>query len=390
MQQGRRSRLAQRRKSVGLSQDGLAELLGVERSTVVRWETGRTAPQPWVRPHLADALAVTLDQVHDLLGMGDQSGGDDVDRREFNSLATGLALAPLVRPRFGRVGSSEVLQLQRRTARLRRLDDHLGGIDTYQVYASEVRATEQLVERASYNGETAHGLAGVLAEQAQMAGWAAFDGGRYADARRHYGDAMRAAQDAAEPGLIGNTLAFMAYEDADVDLATASCREAGDRVTPRVRALLNERRARTHARSGDADATDRALGDAVEAVRTQASEPEPDWVFWVDDVEVEIMSGRCWTELRQPHRAVSILSSALERYDDTHARDKALYLTWLAQAHMYDGEIERATDVTAQAIDLTAGVGSVRPGERVGMLLRALQPHRKVPAVASLYELARD
>jgi transcriptional regulator with XRE-family HTH domain len=36
----RRGRLAQRRKALGLTQEDLAGLLGVERSTVVRWERG--------------------------------------------------------------------------------------------------------------------------------------------------------------------------------------------------------------------------------------------------------------------------------------------------------------------------------------------------------------
>ena len=39
----KRRRLAQRRKALGLTQEGLAEQLGVERSTVVRWERGETS-----------------------------------------------------------------------------------------------------------------------------------------------------------------------------------------------------------------------------------------------------------------------------------------------------------------------------------------------------------
>ncbi|MBB5935425.1 helix-turn-helix transcriptional regulator [Streptomyces zagrosensis] len=59
----KRMRLAQRRKSAGYSQEKLAERLGIERSTVVRWETAESEPQPWVRPKLAAALKVTLDEL---------------------------------------------------------------------------------------------------------------------------------------------------------------------------------------------------------------------------------------------------------------------------------------------------------------------------------------
>src|SRR5437762_11549881 len=48
----RRQRLAERRKAVGYTQEQLAEQLGVERTTVARWEAGATAPQPWQRPNL--------------------------------------------------------------------------------------------------------------------------------------------------------------------------------------------------------------------------------------------------------------------------------------------------------------------------------------------------
>lgn len=63
----KRVRLAQRRKAAGFTQERLAERLGVERSTVVRWETAETEPQPWLRPKLAAALKVTVEDLQTLL-----------------------------------------------------------------------------------------------------------------------------------------------------------------------------------------------------------------------------------------------------------------------------------------------------------------------------------
>jgi tetratricopeptide (TPR) repeat protein/transcriptional regulator with XRE-family HTH domain len=67
---GSRARLAQRRKALGLTQEGLAELLGVERTTVVRWESGETGPLPGIRPKLARALRVSADRLEELLDSG--------------------------------------------------------------------------------------------------------------------------------------------------------------------------------------------------------------------------------------------------------------------------------------------------------------------------------
>jgi DNA-binding XRE family transcriptional regulator len=63
----KRRRLAQRRKSLGHSQDDLASLVGVGRTTVVRWESAETDPQPWLRRKLAAALRVSADELTDLL-----------------------------------------------------------------------------------------------------------------------------------------------------------------------------------------------------------------------------------------------------------------------------------------------------------------------------------
>ncbi|MEH0818548.1 MULTISPECIES: helix-turn-helix transcriptional regulator [unclassified Micromonospora] len=63
----KRHRLCQRRKALGYSQERLAEILGVERSTVVRWENAETDPQPWHRNRIASALGVTLEQLDDML-----------------------------------------------------------------------------------------------------------------------------------------------------------------------------------------------------------------------------------------------------------------------------------------------------------------------------------
>jgi transcriptional regulator with XRE-family HTH domain len=62
-----RDALAARRKAVGLTQEALADVLRVERSTVARWEQGSATPRPWYRPRLADALSLTPDELARLI-----------------------------------------------------------------------------------------------------------------------------------------------------------------------------------------------------------------------------------------------------------------------------------------------------------------------------------
>jgi WD40 repeat protein/DNA-binding XRE family transcriptional regulator len=63
----KREQLAERRKAVGLTQEQLAELLDVDRTTVARWERGETQPLPWLRPKLARALKVSPERIEALL-----------------------------------------------------------------------------------------------------------------------------------------------------------------------------------------------------------------------------------------------------------------------------------------------------------------------------------
>ncbi len=63
----RRDRLAARRKALGLTQEQLAELLDVGRTTVARWERGEARPLPWLQRKLASTLRVSADRIEDLL-----------------------------------------------------------------------------------------------------------------------------------------------------------------------------------------------------------------------------------------------------------------------------------------------------------------------------------
>ncbi len=77
------------------------------------------------------------------------------------------------------------------------------------------------------------------------------------------------------------------------------------------------------------------------------------------------MTGRVWSVLRQPDKTTAPLEQALSAYPDHWARDKALYLTWLADAYLDSGNETQAITVTDQALTLAEGVASVRPLARV-------------------------
>jgi DNA-binding XRE family transcriptional regulator/tetratricopeptide (TPR) repeat protein len=63
----KRRSFAKARKAAGYTQEGLAEHLSVDRTTVARWEGGRAEPKPWQRPKIADAFGLSLRECNQLL-----------------------------------------------------------------------------------------------------------------------------------------------------------------------------------------------------------------------------------------------------------------------------------------------------------------------------------
>nr|WTB28794.1 helix-turn-helix domain-containing protein [Streptomyces sp. NBC_00830] len=345
------------------------------------------APRPWE----TDAAPA---------GTSRTENGPHVSRRTILQAATSTGLAAtlpaLHRPDPPhRITDAYVDRLRERTARLRRLDDVLGGGDTYRVYLGEVQYTKGLLRRGSFTDHSRLRLTALLAEQAQQAGWAAFDGGRTHDAESLYEESRDLARDAQDTDLYGNSLAFLAYNTIADDRRTAvtfaedSCATITAQTPSSVRALLYERLAWACAVDNQPTGTDVALTAARKALAdAQDDEPQPDWSAWVDDTELDIMTGRCWTELRRPLRAVPVLTDALNRYSDDHARDKALYLSWLANAYLTAGEIEQAAETTGRALELSTGVASIRPRQRIAPLLDQLRPHADLSVVRDLLEHA--
>jgi hypothetical protein len=392
------------REQAGRSQSEQAGVLSslaervVSRNEVSRWESERRLPTPWWQRHYAASFGVPVEHLQHAVTRTrsarrrEHRRDESVRRRAFFAGMAGFALPLIDRPAYGtRVGVSDLDRLYRHTARLRRLDDVLGGADTYQLYASQAQATKALLAEGAYADPIGSGLRSLLAEHLQMAGWAAFDAGHHPQAREHYLASLGAAREANNHALVGNALAFIAYQETSTQqngtaTALASYETARSVATPRVAALLLERSAFTHAVAGDARQADVALAQSREALHRDDDRPEPDWVFWVDEREIDIMAGRCWTELRRPLRAVPVLESVLVDFDDAHGRDKALYLTWLASAYLQAHEVEQAAATLVRAHDLAAGVASVRPTARITKIARTLARYRHVPEASTALE----
>ncbi|MGI9002370.1 MAG: helix-turn-helix domain-containing protein [Pseudonocardia sp.] len=282
-----------------------------------------------------------------------------------------------------RVGESLAGKLEGRVIELRHLDDYIGGRDLIGLVRQELFDAQRLVRDASYTEDTGRRLLTVVGELAQLAGWVASDAGLYVESERIYVSGVSAAQEAADGVLAGQLLSSLSYQmanvgnPADAALLARSAVVGAGRVTPVARALLLERVAWASARSRDEDGARRAL-DAVDdsfAERSNGIE-EPEWVYWLDRSEIDVMAGRCLIELGEPARAEPLLSRAISDYASDHVREVALYETWLAEAYARSREFDGAAASIRRARRAAKKVSSTRLEVRISEVQRLLDVDR--------------
>ncbi|MEV5836880.1 hypothetical protein [Nocardia sp. NPDC052112] len=266
-----------------------------------------------------------------------------------------------------RIGTVDVEEIRSKFARLVDLDSYLGGADTFRLYFAELGRTEQTLSRATGTLQVRADLAELAAEQAQQAGWAAFDAGFTDTALRLFRYSQEAAEEAGSRELVANAFVHIAYATGKADSVVAAqtaCTAIGIGAPAKARALLESRRAWLCAVAGDRDSAAHAL-DAVRDALEENDQAAPHWCAWVDHAELDIMTGRVWSVLRQPDKATGPLERALAGYPDQWARDKSLYLTWLADAYLDAGNEAEAIAAADRALALAGRVASVRPLARV-------------------------
>ncbi|MFC1438203.1 helix-turn-helix domain-containing protein [Streptacidiphilus sp. N1-10] len=388
----RRLRLAR-----GWSQQRLAEALAQAaperipptRNDVSRWEIGTRSPREWL-PFLAQVLEVPRELLEAAKAVKSPEPAPHV-LTVADFLPDGDLLAPLHSRTGRRIGAGQVADLGQRVHGLRLADDVVYGKDLIGPALRELRAAVKLYREGTHTDAVGRELLRAIGELAQIAGWVASDAGEHAEAERIYRLGMSAAHAAGDEVLSGNVAGSLAYQWSNtgragdaVDLARAALDSAGSDAPPKARALYLDRVAWAHTRAGQDRPAMAALGEAGDALAEDSAGTEsPSYLYWMDAGELQVMEARVYTELRRPLRAVPLLTDVLGRYDASHARELALYLSWLAVAYADANEPEAAAGTASRMLALGQS-GSERTAERTRIVLDRLRAFRDVPEVTEL------
>ncbi|MEO3744420.1 helix-turn-helix transcriptional regulator [Plantactinospora sp. B5E13] len=367
----KRQRLADRRRAVGHTQESLAEKLGVDRTTVVRWERAESDPQPWARPRLADALQVPLEKITELL---EDIGEVNTRRTERlghalrSPRAVDLATAAQLRDELDvltlRYDSTPSTALLPNAVRLH------ADIALFRAHASAVE-----VRRA---------LARVHATSLILLGQLVWDASQRRDRTTtvaYYEQATSAARQGddllqeAHARLRSGYVALYADRDLRRGLAQAAqATELAHRFGSHALAgLATLHVGEAHAMLGDRSACDRALGDAG---RELGVTPETDPCRpLVAAAQFARVAGSCYLSLGDARKAETLLEAAMTQLSD-RTKSRAITSGNLALARLRQREIDGAVVALHAGVDV---VERTRAGGGMNVLFkvgRELRPWR--------------
>lgn len=378
----KRERLARCRREAGLTQEQLAERVGVDRVTIYRWEAGDVTPHPAQTRTLAAALDVTPAVLAELF---DPGSSVESQSRETGSLACSLR----------RPATTDHAAVATLRHLVRGLDERYDRAPSISLLADAGQALGQIAFLAR-NGAAAsirrdlHGLDATAATLMGQLVWDASQRRDHQTARGYFQRARDAAREIGDPVAEGHALLRTSYvalygERDPVDglrLCQRTAAVAGG-ASHVLGGLADLHAAEAHAMLGDARQCEAALAAADTAFgRVSAGDPAAH-LFSPD--QHDRLAGSCYLALGEHRRAQRILDAAATAMTRP-SKSRAIVLGNLALTHLRQSELDGAVVHLHDAIDVleaTRGGGGLNI---VADAIRSLRCWRTEPAVHEVYD----
>lgn len=367
---GKRVRLAQRRKAAGFSQEKLAQRLGVERTTVIRWESAETEPQPWLRPKLAKAINATSDELEELLNdivLGEAEPSERMSYVLAHPASVDLVTVAYLRERICQL--DEQYDKSPSTALLGPAGQTHGLVDYFRKHATNVRVRKALHE--------------VEAESALFMGQLVWDvsqrrdniaPGTYFDEAVNASRLVRDPRTEAYAALRKSFVALYGEKDPVKGLILAQeSAEVAKLCSPSLTGL-----ALLHVAEGYAMISDiKSCEDALKKAEAQIDRVDGDDVAadYYSINEFNRLAGSCYLFLDLPGRAEPILQETTRALVGKK-KSQAIALGNLTLAFIRQRKLDEAAASmhrTIDAVELTRGGGGFNVVFAAGRELREWQ-----------------
>lgn len=377
----RRQQLASQRRKAGLSQEALADALGVDRTTVARWETAVSEPLPWHRPKLATVLGVTPDALDELLNNVIEVGSSDADYS---------ARIGFVARRSSKVDAATVGVLRTRLATIsQRYDDTPSAAllaEAAQLYAQTINFMD-----GTGTGQVRHDLSKVQTTSATLLGQLIWDASGRRDhqgSQAYYDQAVAAARETGDVVAEGHARLRSSFVHlygrpgvrnpiVGRELAETAAK-TGQQASRALAGLSWLHIGEAHAMTKEYRLCEKALATAERYFDSVADDDPGGDLF--SPSQFGRLSGSCYLFLGVPERAESILQATVAQLGDRQ-KSRSLVLGNLALSLIQQRKLDEATATLHDAIDIlesSRGAAGLSIAFHAG---RELYPWRAEPAV---------
>lgn len=355
------SELAKRRRARGLSQEKLAELVGVHRSTIIRWEAGNGADS-YARNQ--DALAQALEvKHHELQLLFANRRIDGPEAEEIND-REGLLGLKLPTPEVDRPLTVEPVDpesILRLLEQLAAVDNNTGPATVLPMVMSQQERITQML--TSDHMRTPHALY-VTSRFAEFRGWLHHDMGQLDLAMRWTNVALDLAMEAGDDHLAAyhymrkSNIASDAHRQQLAIRWAQASRVQLEQLSPRVRAVALRQEAQAHALLGDEYSCSQLLDEAHRSASIEAT--QDDFAVYCSPNYIEMEAANAWLELGRSTDAVPVFEAAEEGWSRDFKRDHGLCKSRLALAYAGDDKPEASLIKAKEAAKIAVVSGSER------------------------------
>ncbi|NEB95904.1 helix-turn-helix domain-containing protein [Streptomyces bauhiniae] len=363
----KRHQLVRRRRALGFTQETLAEALGVERSTVRRWESGDSSPLPFQRPRLARLLRVNAEELEDLMAVASATTSSGRER-------VGYAL----RHPSG-VDLTVAAELRSEMERLMERYDAVPSATLLAEAGQQLSKVGFLAEEAPA-GRVRRELCSLQADAAMLMGQLAWDASQrrdHASARAYYEQSLEVARHLRDPATEGQALLRICYvalygandHRQGLELALQAVRTTS-RTSHALTGLALLHAAEAHAFLGESGACEGALSRAEKYLGCADGTDAAHGMFTA--THFGRLAGSCYLSLRMFDKAQQLLQDTASGMRGPR-KSRAIVLGNLTLTAIRRGDLEAALVAFNDAVDELQGT---RGGGGMNVIFRAARELR--------------
>lgn len=360
-----RSRIAEFRRRAGLTQEQVAEQVGISGEMVRRHERGSSLPIPLYRERYCRALKASEDELWQR-GNSSTSTERALPVEKLSPIDT-FSLAPsaaaIIVPEYA---DDDYLQaIDSHIREILALDNRFGGADLVRLAKRFFSSLHNQLGAGNFDAKIERDLQSAVGELAEVIGWIAYDSEEHDLVRRMNQESLYFTRLSGDKKIelltLQNSSMHAAVQGRPKEaLSLARLVLEGDyELSARLRALFLTRKARALAQCGDESAL-KMFPEIQSLFLEGVSDRDPPWAWWVDERELAWHEAMANKDLGRIAHAIEEFEHSVAATQATEPRSQYLHRAYLLQQQIEARSWSTAEKTIRELIPLATQVASTR------------------------------